>query len=585
MILHNRLKLNLSNMRLLFILLFTTFNSIAFTQADIFETEGKGNRDIERNSRIPSYPKILDNIPQNAVITRPLLDLNQRIVIIKDTIEAASVETEQMLNKFYPFYLKAGMGSALMPFAELYVNSTRSRNSYYGFHAKHLSFFGTIKDRENQRYAPAGFDKTSLLGTFETFQRSTTLLGQLHYLNHGFHYYGLTQENANADSLAQRYQTVDAKLVIDTHPRDTARFNVRATANFRYTSTGTPYLDSLKDWKATEQAFNVNMLGYYKTEKNTFHGLLGLRYNGYAYGILDSILMLSDSGLLRKNPIFDIQPGVKSYLLSQHFFVDAGFNVSIDGGGSTKLYFFPNVYAQYAFAQNSFVPFLSLGGQVKQISLFSLYSLNPYINPNVLIQNEINPYDIQLGFNAKMGKNFHGGISANFIKINNRAFFVTDTLMSSGNRFTLVYDSLNHTKIEGKLTYQSGSKLNVNLIARYHSYEMLHEARAWNLPNVEIILGGTYNLFDKLLVKTEVNLAMNRFAKVDATTPNASLENNQYFVNLGSIIDANLGIEYRYNKRLSGFLQINNLAAQRYLQFYNYPVIPIQVLAGITCKF
>jgi outer membrane receptor protein involved in Fe transport len=54
---------------------------------------------------------------------------------------------------------------------------------------------------------------------------------------------------------------------------------------------------------------------------------------------------------------------------------------------------------------------------------------------------------------------------------------------------------------------------------------------------------------------------------------------------LGSIIDANLGLEYRYDKRLSGFLQINNLAAQRYLQFYNYPVMPIQVLAGITCKF
>jgi hypothetical protein len=78
---------------------------------------------------------------------------------------------------------------------------------------------------------------------------------------------------------------------------------------------------------------------------------------------------------------------------------------------------------------------------------------------------------------------------------------------------------------------------------------------------------------------------MNRFARVDASTPNASFENNQYFVDLGSIVDANLGFEYRYNKRLSGFLQINNLAAQRYLQFYNYPVIPLQVLAGVTFKF
>jgi hypothetical protein len=572
-------------MRLLVLTIVFFGGSFIFAQSDVFETDGKGNRDIERSSRIPSAPKIVDNILVNKVTSRPLLELNQRIVVRTDTIEAATVETEQMLNKFYPFYLKAGMGSALMPFAELYVNSTRSRNNYYGFHAKHLSFFGTIKDREHQRYAPAGFDRTSLLGTFETFQSSYTLLGQLHYLNHGFHYYGLTQPNANADSIAQRYQTVDAKLTLDTHPRDTARFNVRATANFRFTSTAAPYSDSLKEWKAKEQAFNLNMLGYYKTEKNTFHGLLGLRYNGYAYGILDSVLMLLDSGLLRKNPVFDLQPGVKSYLLNQRLLVDAGFTVSIDGGPSTKAYFFPNVYAQYAFAENSFVPFLHLGGQVKQNSLHSLYSLNPFINPNVLIQNEINPYDIQLGIKAKISKNFHGGLSANFTKVNNRAFFVTDTLMSSGNRFMLVYDSLNITTLEGKLTYQSGSKININLIGRYNSYEMLHEVRAWNLPNVEIILGGTYNLYDKLLMKADVSLAMNRFAKVSASAPNTAFENNQYFVSLGSIIDANLGLEYRYNKRLSGFLQINNLAAQRYLQFYNYPVMPIQVLAGITCKF
>jgi len=572
-------------MRLLILATLFGIQALVFSQSDVFETDGKGNRDIERSIRIPSYPKIIDNVPVNKVNGRPLLNLNQRVVVRTDTIEAATVETEQLLNKFYPFYVKAGMGSALMPLAELYVNSTRSRNSYYGFHAKHMSFFGTIKDRENQRYAPAGFDKTSLLGTFETFQSSYTLLGQLHYFNHGFHYYGLKQANANKDSIAQRYQTVDAKLILDTHPQDTARFNIRTTANFRYTSTAAPYLDSLKDWKAKEQAFNIHMLGYYKTEKNTFHGLLGLRYNGYGYGILDSVLLLSDSGLLRKNPIFDIHPGVKSYFLNQRIVLDAGFRVSIDAASSTEAYFFPNVYAQYASAKGSFVPFLSIGGEVKQNSLYSLYSLNPYVNPNVLIQNEINPYNILLGINAKINKNFQGGISANFIKVNNRAFFVTDTLMSSGNRFTLVYDSLNHTKIEGKITYQSGSKININLIGRYHSYEMLHEARAWNLPNFEIILGGTYNLFDKLLVKADVNLAMNRFAKVESSTPNTAFENNQYFVNLGSIIDANLGIEYRYSKRLSGFLQVNNLAAQRYLQFYNYPVIPLQVLAGVTIKF
>ena len=100
-----------------------------------------------------------------------------------------------------------------------------------------------------------------------------------------------------------------------------------------------------------------------------------------------------------------------------------------------------------------------------------------------------------------------------------------------------------------------------------------------------IKMSGVYNLYDKLLFKVDLNLGLQRYAKVYQSGPDVGKENNQYYYNLGNIIDGNLGIEYRYNKRISGFLQINNVASQRYQQFYNYPVIPLQVLAGITFKF
>jgi outer membrane receptor protein involved in Fe transport len=54
---------------------------------------------------------------------------------------------------------------------------------------------------------------------------------------------------------------------------------------------------------------------------------------------------------------------------------------------------------------------------------------------------------------------------------------------------------------------------------------------------------------------------------------------------LGAIVDINLGVEYRYNTRVSAFLQINNLASQQYYRWYNYPVQPIQVMAGVTARF
>ncbi len=82
-----------------------------FAQSDVFETDGKGNRDIERTLRIPSAPKIIDSIKTSAVPNRPLLGPKLTVNVTTDTIDAATIETEQLLEKIYPFYLKLGMGS------------------------------------------------------------------------------------------------------------------------------------------------------------------------------------------------------------------------------------------------------------------------------------------------------------------------------------------------------------------------------------------------------------------------------------------------------------------------------------------
>ena len=76
-----------------------------------------------------------------------------------------------------------------------------------------------------------------------------------------------------------------------------------------------------------------------------------------------------------------------------------------------------------------------------------------------------------------------------------------------------------------------------------------------------------------------------RRALVYATEDDVTEENNQLAKKLGFIADANLGVEYRYNKRISAFVNVNNLAAQRYKRWYNYPVQGLQVMGGVTFRF
>ena len=66
--------------------------------------------------------------------------------------------------------------------------------------------------------------------------------------------------------------------------------------------------------------------------------------------------------------------------------------------------------------------------------------------------------------------------------------------------------------------------------------------------------------------------------------------NNDNKVNLNEVklnpfVDLNLGIDYRYNKNVSVFINCNNMAATRYMRFTNYDVYGFNGLGGVTLTF
>jgi outer membrane receptor protein involved in Fe transport len=58
-----------------------------------------------------------------------------------------------------------------------------------------------------------------------------------------------------------------------------------------------------------------------------------------------------------------------------------------------------------------------------------------------------------------------------------------------------------------------------------------------------------------------------------------------YETKMDPFVDLNIGVDYRYSKNLSAFIQLNNLANNRYDRFVNYPVYGINILGGFTFTF
>jgi hypothetical protein len=542
------------------------------------------NQQVEPATRILENPKIIDSVKATAVKDYPLLFFQAETKILLDTIEAATVETSEKLAKLYPFYVKAGIGSVIMPLGEIYYTSDRSRNMVYGAHLKHLSSFGDIKDRSKVIYAPAQYDRSSANAYFGLNERNYQLKVDANYNNNGFHYYGIPDSSISADSIAQRFHLMKGAAEYVWLRGDSARLNLSFQANYQHFLTLPS--DSAKIWRSKEDNFAFKTRGWYNYKNEHFYADLGLRYNGYKRGILDSVYTIGDTGFVVNNNIIDFKPGVWTQALSDRLKVELGVTITADiSQTGTDFFVYPNAEFKYAMFNNIFIPYIGLRGGLKQNTLQGLTQANPFIRTNVALRNEHNPYDIYAGFKGSLSKTLSFNIGVHFLHIENKAFFVTDTLAAFDNYLTVIYDTLNQTTFEGAMSYQAGEKLKIDVLARYNMYQLYHNAFAWNQPVLQFTARGAYNLYDKFYAQIDANVETGRKALVRAGAPNAQLEGTQSYVDLGTIVDVNLGLEYRYTPRVSLFLQANNLAAQRYNRWYSYPVQPFQVMGGITARF
>jgi hypothetical protein len=542
------------------------------------------NQQVEPANRILENPKIIDSVKPTTVKEYPLMFFQAQTKILLDTIQAATVETTEKLSRLYPFYVKAGIGSVIMPLGEIYYASDRSRNLHYGANIKHLSSFGPIRDREKTTYAPAQYDRSSAAAYLGINERNYQFKATADYLNNGFHYYGIPIDTIAADSIAQRFQLAKGLVEYTWLRGDSAKLNAAVIGNYQYFNTLPT--DSTNIWRSTENNFGIKTKLWYNYKNEHFYTDLSWRSNLYQRGILDSVFAVGDTGFVAKNNILDLKPGVWTQALSDRLKVELGVLITADiTPKGTTPYVYPNAEFKYSLFNNIFIPYIGLRGGLKQNTLQGLTSVNPFIRTNVALRNEHNPYDIYGGFKGTLSKTMSFNLGVHFLHIENKAFFVTDTSLYYDNYLTVIYDTLNQTTFEGSMSYQSGEKLKIEVLGKYNIYQLYHNAFAWNMPMLQFTARGAYQLYDKFYAQIDANIETGRKALVRSTVVDAMFEAGQAYVDLGTIVDVNLNLEYRYTPRVSVFLQANNLAAQRYNRWYSYPVQPFQVMGGITARF
>ena len=547
--------------------------------------EVAGNREIEPAYRITKQPKLIDTVIPYSEIQYPLLSLKYETAFALDTIAAARIKLVDKLDDLYPGYVRLGIGSRFMPLAEVFYNSTRSRKLVYGAHLKHLSSFGRIPG-----YAPAQFDRTQIELSGSLNENKYSLDGKMHFNSMGLHHYGFANENAPKDSIAQRFSDFGTDFMYSKHKKDSLSFNYNVGGKYNYFQDKKPQADTLSNWYGRENYVELNGKAWYRLKKEIINADLDLKLNSYKYGTPGDPLSAIDTALTNTDFIFSLRPNITTYAKNNRLKMKFGAALALNFTNTqtlnrTKVYVYPDVELKYSLFDDILIPYLEVKGGLTQNSFKSLARQNEFILSNIQLMNENNAINGCLGIKGTLSNTIMFNVNGRFSVIKNKALFVHDTLYARGNRLRVVYDDMNIASLRGSLIYQSSEKLKIEAIGVFNSYMTRNYIHAWNLPQLQFTGRGYYKIMNNLSIQLDANFEGGRYAQVYTLADSDREENMQYAKKLGFITDLNLGAEYLYSEKLSAFLQFNNLAAQRYKRWYNYPVMGFQVMGGVTFKF
>ncbi len=529
-------------------------------------------------NKIDLRPQAYDTILPEKTIAYQLLAVRGEVPAHVDSIEAARLNIQLAQERLYKGFAKAGFGLYTTPLFELYYDQTRSKTNAYGLHFRHMSSNGGIDGR-----GPSDYSFNNIDGYYTAFLRQHTVQGRVAYDRRRIGYYGYLSSDSLEnrmllaptppdDAREQVYNDIGFDLRVKSLFKDSAKLAHEAGLRVNnYTNLGgSRELNVLLDAELSMQQGNEIFGGEVLIDNNAYRGvrdtLADLRQNGTMVGISPHVSTTNGKYLVR-----------------------VGAGIFVDAQGKSSFHFYPQAYAQYRLYDDILVPYAGVDGRRYRNNLRSLTRENPFLAGDPLLANSSLMYDLYGGLRGSLSQDVGFDVRISNSRTKDRPLFLgRETILDSlryGDRFMAVYDQVDQLDISGELRYSHQEHINVHGGIHLFSYGTGNQAEAWNLPIYTINLGAVYDFQDKLLLKLEAQFHGRR--KMPLTLPMGwnDLSPAPQSTDAPGYVDLFLGLEYRYTKRLSVFLECSNLSASKYERWYNYPVQRTLLLGGASFAF
>ncbi len=510
--------------------------------------------------KINLLPKIEDTLKQVPNLNYNLIQRPFAINFMVTPISSAKMLMEPM-SDLYNTYVKFGIGNGISPLLEVYYNSDRSKEFNYGGWFQSHSSIGKVK-LSNGKRVESNFGRIDMNVFGKKILKKSALSVNAGFNKHKVTYYGYniyTIEIVNPDTTpaSQHYNQFHADLdYYSTHTDSTH-------LNFAF-KTGVNHLKDKFDMQETLLRLSLRMDKFLKEDH------FGGEFSIHQY-------MKNTNLDSANNTIITLSPWINLY--GKQWRAYAGTRLVIDANSSgNQSTFYPIGSLSYDVISHYFIPYVEIDGFLEENSYSKITAENPWLIPGKKVYNTSHKLNLTGGIKGNLSTKVSYLFYANYSIIDSMYFFVNanqNTTNPLFNRFTVETDNVELTRLVGEITIAPSSKINIFLRAQYDKYKLKEMAKPWHKPDFTALASIRYNLRDKIVLTLDAFATGKRFVK----------ESNNSIKSLEGITDINLGIEYRYNKKLSGFLNLNNLTSSKYNIYYLYPMYRFNLKVGLTYAF
>ncbi|MDR1729681.1 MAG: hypothetical protein LBR52_03370 [Prevotellaceae bacterium] len=481
-------------------------------------------------------------------------------------------------------FVKAGGGNYTSFLGELYTPFHKTQQNLLDFYLKHNSSFGDVKltpemypsltepvnsqALTNDNKARLSFSRNVRNKEFSTF-----ISGGYNR----FDYYGFDVPIVNEDYRKQAFTNFDVNL----------RYRTKDYISKWKYDLQTNYQLFQNRNKLAEHTIYTDVMGNYRMESSSLGARLEM-YNIFLNKPENTALYnFKDAGntkdytVLKLNPYYTLEGKLGTMVIG----IKGAFSIGQGRPGAIS----PDIYGNVKIIDRKLYIYAGVTGDLQVNNYRYATLLNPYISPDVRIEDTYTPIDVYAGTKIRFFNKVNADFFLGYKIINNPYFFVNRIDGQEGmadviqdeyyyNTFDVAYDKDAGLFNAGlTLLYNWQDKLNFTFKSKYSTWSLDEIKKPWQIPSWELDFQTSYHVTDYLRFNLAYRFEAGRYA--------VFFKENDYNVSMKNINDLSFGANYKLLSFADIFLNLNNLLNQEYAEWYGYTKHRFNIMGGVSVSF